>query len=189
MKYLLVGLGNIGEEYENTRHNIGFNIVDAIAKAHNAVFKLDRHASVAEVKYKSRTIILIKPTTFMNLSGKAVQYWLQKEHIPIENALILVDDLALPFETMRMKGKGSDGGHNGLKHIQATLGHANYARLRFGIGNNFSKGQQIDFVLGEWDRSEQEKLPALIDEAKEAALLFCTQPLERAVAFTNQNNK
>ena len=189
MKYLLVGLGNIGEEYENTRHNIGFKIVEAIAKAHNATFRLDRHASVAEITHKSRTVILIKPTTYMNLSGKAVQYWLQKENIPVENMLVLVDDLALPFETLRMKGKGSDGGHNGLKHIQATLGHANYARLRFGVGNNFAKGQQIHFVLGEWDRSEQEKLPALISKSQEASLLFCTQPLERAVAFTNQNNK
>lgn len=189
MKYLLVGLGNIGAEYENTRHNIGFKIADAIAAQFEAPFRLDRHAFVAELKYKSRTVILLKPTTYMNLSGKAVQYWLQKEKIPIENVLVLVDDLALPFETLRMKGKGSDGGHNGLKHIQATLGHANYARLRFGVGNNFAKGQQIDYVLGEWDRSEEDKLSALIDKSKDAALLFCTQPLERAVSFTNQNVK
>ncbi|MDR2964119.1 MAG: aminoacyl-tRNA hydrolase [Bacteroidales bacterium] len=186
MKYLIVGLGNIGEEYENTRHNIGFKVVDALAKAHNATFRLDRHAFVAEFSYKSRTIILIKPTTYMNLSGKALHYWAQKEKVPIENVLVVVDDLALPFETLRMKGKGSDGGHNGLKHIQATLGHQNYARLRFGVGNNFSKGQQIDFVLGEWNRSEEEQLPALIHKTAEAVLLFCTQALERAVMFTNQ---
>lgn len=161
MKYLIVGLGNIGAEYANTRHNIGFRILDALAEAANIEFKDARYGAVAEYKFKGRIFVLVKPNTYMNLSGKSVNYWLQKEKIPIENMMVLVDDLALPFETLRLRPKGSDAGHNGLKHINEILGHQNYNRLRFGIGADFSKGQQIDYVLGEWSPEELEKLPEL----------------------------
>lgn len=161
MKYLIVGLGNIGAEYQNTRHNIGFNILDALAESANLEFKDERYGAMTEYKFKGRTFILVKPSTYMNLSGKTVNYWLQKEKIPIENMLILVDDLALPFGTLRLRPKGSDAGHNGLKHINATLGHQNYARLRFGIGSDFHKGQQVDYVLGKWSEEEAKSLPKL----------------------------
>lgn len=155
MKYLIVGLGNPGKEYEQTRHNIGYMALDRFVESLNIEnkdkryeFSVERHAYMTEVKVKGRTLILIKPTTFMNLSGKAVRYWLDKEKIPIENLLIIVDDLALPLGTIRLRMGGSDGGHNGLKDIIATLGHNKFNRLRFGIGNDFAKGRQIDFVLG-----------------------------------------
>src|ERR1051326_5483352 len=155
-KFLFAGLGNIGEEYVDTRHNIGFKVVDALAKTAGVPFKADRLAAVAEIKFKGKILILIKPSTFMNLSGKAVNYWLQQEKIPLENLLVITDDLALPFGTLRLKGKGSDGGHNGLTSIIEHLGTAEFARLRFGIGNDFSKGKQSDHVLGNWS-SEEEK--------------------------------
>lgn len=161
MKYLIVGLGNIGAEYANTRHNIGFRILDALAETAKIEFKDARYGAVAEYKFKGRIFVLVKPNTYMNLSGKSVNYWLQKEKIPVENMMVLVDDLALPFETLRLRPKGSDAGHNGLKHINEILGHQNYNRLRFGIGADFSKGQQIDYVLGEWSPEELEKLPEL----------------------------
>lgn len=161
MKYLIVGLGNIGAEYHNTRHNIGFGILDALAETAKIEFKDARYGAMTEYKFKGRTYILVKPSTYMNLSGKAVNYWLQKEKIPVENMMILVDDLALPFGTLRLRPKGSDAGHNGLKHINETLGHQSYARLRFGIGNDFHKGQQVDYVLGKWSEEESEKLPDL----------------------------
>ncbi|MCQ2606115.1 MAG: aminoacyl-tRNA hydrolase [Bacteroidales bacterium] len=186
MKYLIVGLGNIGDEYVNTRHNIGFVLVDALAKTLNATFKVDRLASVATASYKSRQLVLIKPSTYMNLSGKAVHYWMQKEKIPIENVLVLVDDLALPFGTLRMKGKGSAGGHNGLKNIQELVGGENYARMRFGVGNNFSKGQQIDFVLGEWSDEEKTQIPVVAEKAVSAIQMFVTIGLEKAMTFANQ---
>ena len=148
MKYLIVGLGNIGPEYHETRHNIGFMAVDALAKAAGATFTDGRYGFTATLSVKGRQLLLLKPSTFMNLSGNAVRYWMQKENIPLENVLVVVDDLALPFGTLRLKGKGSDAGHNGLKHIAATLGTQNYARLRFGIGNDFPRGGQIDYVLG-----------------------------------------
>lgn len=185
MKYLIVGLGNIGSEYVNTRHNIGFQVLDALSKASNLVFKADRLAYVAEYSFKGRNLILIKPTTYMNLSGKAVNYWLQKEKIPIENLLVLVDDLALPFGTIRIKAKGSDGGHNGLSDIQNVLGHTNYARLRFGIGDNFSKGRQVDYVLGEWTSEEKKNLPERMDKMIEAVQSFVTIGLERTMNFYN----
>lgn len=161
MKYLIVGLGNIGAEYQNTRHNIGFSILDALAESANLEFKEERYGAMTEYKFKGRIFILVKPNTYMNLSGKSVNYWLQREKIPVENMMVLVDDLALPFGTLRLRPKGSDAGHNGLKHINQTLGHQNYARLRFGIGAEFSKGQQVDYVLGKWSMEESEKLPEL----------------------------
>lgn len=168
MKYLIIGLGNIGAEYANTRHNIGFKVLDALAKASNTVFTTDRLADVAEIKEKGRTLILVKPSTYMNLSGKAVNYWMQREKVDIENVFVVLDDLAIPFGTIRIRKKGSDGGHNGLKNINATLGHSEYARLRFGVGSDFSRGGQIDYVLGEWGKEENEKLPELIEKAVKA---------------------
>ena len=147
MKYLIVGLGNIGPEYQNTRHNIGFKVLDAFAKASNTVFEDMRYGAVATVKLKGRTLILLKPNTYMNLSGKAVSYWMQKEKIELSNLFVVVDDLALPFGTIRLRSKGSDGGHNGLKSINQLLGTQDYTRLRFGIGNEFPKGKQVDYVL------------------------------------------
>jgi len=161
MKYLIVGLGNIGAEYHNTRHNIGFNVLDELANTANIEFQTGRYGSICEYKFKGRQYVLVKPSTYMNLSGKAVNYWLQKEKIPVENMMIIVDDLALPFGTLRIKPKGSAAGHNGLKHINETLGHQNYTRLRFGIGSDYSKGQQIDFVLGKWCEEEKQDLPDL----------------------------
>lgn len=158
MKYLIVGLGNIGEEYRNTRHNIGFTVLDAMAEASNSVFTDRRYGAVTSVKYKGRVFILLKPSTYMNLSGDAVNYWLKKEKIPLSNMLLIVDDLALPLGTIRMKPKGSDGGHNGLLHINSVLGTDEYARIRVGIGNDFSKGRQRNYVLGSWTGEESELL-------------------------------
>jgi len=158
VKYLIVGLGNIGDEYQNTRHNIGFQVLDALAAASNAIFTPRRYGDVASFKYKGREFILIKPSTFMNLSGNAVNYWLTKEKISVENMLIIVDDLALPMGSIRMRPKGSDGGHNGLAHITSVLGTDEYARIRVGIGNNFSRGQQKNYVLGSWTSQEMKFL-------------------------------
>ena len=186
MKYLIVGLGNIGAEYAATRHNIGFKVLDAFAEASNTVFSSQRYGSVAEAKFKGRTLVLLKPSTYMNLSGKAVSYWMQAERIPVENVLVIVDDIALPFGTIRMRGKGSDGGHNGLKNIAELLGHSNYARLRFGIGGDFPKGFQVDYVLGEWTKEEQDLLPEKIEPAVEAIRAFATVGLERAMNGFNK---
>ena len=186
MKYLIVGLGNIGAEYRNTRHNIGFMVLDALAKASNIVFSDKRYGAVAEMSLKGRQLILLKPSTYMNLSGNAVRYWMQQEKIPLENVLIIVDDLALPIGTLRLKGKGSDAGHNGLKHIAATLGTQNYSRLRFGIGNDFPKGGQIDFVLGEFDDEARKILPERIELAGEIIKSFCLAGLNITM---NQYNK
>ena len=181
MKYLIVGLGNIGDKYQNTRHNIGFSILDALADKNKVEFKQDRLAFTAEWKFKGRKLILCKPTTYMNLSGKAVNYWLQKEKIPIENLLIIVDDLALPFGTIRIKKKGGDAGHNGLINIIETLGNQNFNRLRFGIGNDFSKGQQINHVLGEWDKEENEKLEERIKKVISSIKSFVTIGIDRTM--------
>jgi peptidyl-tRNA hydrolase, PTH1 family len=181
VKYLIVGLGNIGTEYANTRHNIGFKVLDALAKASNTVFSTDRHAYVAEAKYKSRTLVLIKPTTYMNLSGKAVSYWAQKEKIAPDNIFVISDDLALPFGTIRLRPKGSDGGHNGLKSINESLGHTNYPRLRFGIGNQFSQGKQVDYVLGEWSAEENELLENRILQCLGAIHAFVSIGLQKAM--------
>ncbi|MEN9700258.1 MAG: hypothetical protein RLZZ301_1456 [Bacteroidota bacterium] len=187
MKFLIVGLGNPGAEYSETRHNIGFKIVDQLAEEFGVSFRLDKTAWRAEAKYKGRTLILIKPITYMNLSGKAVNYWMQQEKITRSQLLVLTDDIALPFGTIRMKAKGSDGGHNGLKDIQATLNTQEYARLRFGVGADFSKGRQADYVLGEWKTDEKASLPLRIDVAASAVKSFIFEGL--ALAMTNWNNK
>lgn len=185
MKYLVVGLGNPGAKYENTRHNIGFKVVEAFAKEFDGKFSLDKQAEVAEVKFKGRTIILIKPTTYMNLSGKAVNYWMQQEKIPVDRILVITDDIALPFGKLRLKGKGSDGGHNGLKDIQATLNSAQYARLRFGVGNDFHKGRQSDYVLGEWTPEESDNLEERIKTSTEFIKGFTTIGLQRTMSNWN----
>ncbi len=187
MKYLIVGLGNIGPEYHETRHNIGFMILDAFAKASNVVFSDQRYGAVAKASVKGRQLFLLKPSTYMNLSGNAVRYWMQKENIPQENVLILVDDLALPFGTLRLKGKGSDAGHNGLKHIAQILGNQNYARLRFGIGNEFSRGQQVDYVLSLFDSEQMQLMPERLDVAIEIIKTFCLAGL--SIAMNQYNNK
>lgn len=186
-KFLIAGLGNIGDEYENTRHNIGFKVLDALAKENDLRFRTDRLASVAELKFKGRTLVLIKPSTYMNLSGKAVNYWMQAEKISRENLLVVTDDLAFPFGTIRLKGKGSDGGHNGLKSIQETLNSVEYARLRFGVGNEFSKGRQVEYVLGKWTKEEEEALEPRIKQAADMIKGFATIGLQ--LTMTNYNKK
>ena len=185
MKFLVVGLGNPGKEYEETRHNIGFRVVDEMARELGATFTLDKAAFRAEAKFKGRTIILIKPITFMNLSGKAVNYWMQAEKIDQKNLLVITDDIALPFGKLRMKGKGSDGGHNGLKDIQAVLKTVEYTRLRFGVGNDFSKGRQADYVLGEWSKDEQLALPERIQTATEFIKSFSFVGLDMTMTTWN----
>lgn len=165
MKYLIVGLGNIGSEYADTRHNIGFNIADELVKKAGGTFSLLRYAYYSEFKHRGKTVYVIKPSTYMNLSGKAVNYWMQELKIPLEKVLVIVDDLALPLETIRLKPKGSSAGHNGLKSIEALCGGQNYPRLRFGVGDNFPKGRQADYVLSPFDKDEQPLLPALIDRS------------------------
>ena len=187
MKYLITGLGNIGEEYRNTRHNIGFTVLDALAKASNIVFTDGRYGATASMSVKGRQLLLLKPSTYMNLSGNAVRYWMQQEKIPLENVLIVVDDLALPFGTLRLKGKGSDAGHNGLKHIAATLGTQNYARLRFGIGNDFPRGGQIDFVLGHFSEEDTRLMPERLEMAGEIVKSFCLAGLN--ITMNQYNNK
>ena len=171
-KFLIIGLGNVGDSYRNTRHNIGFKILDALAGASNISFEPNRYAYTLKLKIKGRTVVLIKPTTFMNLSGKALNYYLQSEKIEPENLLILTDDLALPFGTLRMRTKGSHGGHNGLKHIIQTLNSATFSRIRFGVGNEFSKGKQVDYVLGQWSDEEESVLIERIDTAIEMIKSF-----------------
>lgn len=185
MKYLVAGLGNIGKEYDNTRHNVGFMILDALAGASNIVFEDRRYGFVAEYKFKSRIFVLLRPTTFVNLSGRAVNYWLKKEDIPLSNLLVVCDDLALPFGTIRVKAQGSDGGHNGLRNINEVLGTREYARLRFGIGDNFHKGYQIDYVLGKWTKEEEKGLPPLIDTSIEVIKSFGTLGIERTMNLYN----
>lgn len=186
MKYLIIGLGNIGPEYADTRHNIGFMIADELAKQSHSSFFNMRLAYYTEFAFKSRKIFVIKPTTYMNLSGKAVNYWMQELQIPAENILVIVDDLALPFGTVRLKPKGSAAGHNGLKSIEGVLGGADYARLRFGIGDNFPKGRQVDFVLSGFDPDEQKELPALIDRSVEFINSFVSVGLELTMTRFNK---
>jgi PTH1 family peptidyl-tRNA hydrolase len=186
MKYLIVGLGNIGPEYADTRHNIGFMILDELVKQENNKFYNMRLAYYAEVPYKSRMLHLIKPTTFMNLSGKALNYWMNELKIPVENVLVLVDDIALPLGTLRLKPKGSAAGHNGLKHIEMTLGHNEYARLRFGISDHFPKGRQVDYVLSGFDKDEQPELPALIGRSIEMIKSFVTVGTELTMTRFNK---
>ncbi|MES2373213.1 MAG: aminoacyl-tRNA hydrolase [Bacteroidota bacterium] len=184
-KFLIIGLGNIGDEYRHTRHNIGFDVVSAFVLKHNAFFKTDRLAEVAEVKWKGKIFICIKPTTYMNLSGKALKYWLDKEKIEIANTLTIVDDLALPLNKLRLRGSGSDAGHNGLSDIQLTLGTDQYPKLRFGIGNNFPKGRQVDFVLGKWTPEEAPIIQKKIEKCVEVIESFATIGLERTMSSTN----
>src|SRR6478609_8879118 len=174
MKYLIAGLGNIGPEYELTRHNIGFLILDRIADNHKLKFETHRLAEKVELKYKGRQLHLIKPNTYMNLSGKAIAYWLQELKIPKENLLVIVDDIALPFGSLRMRTKGSAAGHNGLKNIELLLNGQDYSRLRFGIGNDYARGQQADFVLSNFSKEEINALPPLMDKATETIFSFCT---------------
>lgn len=187
MKYLIAGLGNIGETYKNTRHNIGFNVLDALAVEFKTDFRDRRYAFISEFRFKGRIFYLIKPSTYVNLSGKAVNYWLKKNKIPIENLLVVLDDLSLPFGTLRLKPSGSDGGHNGLIHISETLGTQNYARLRFGIGSDFPKGYQVEYVLGKWDDSEKELLPERILKANEMIKAFGTMGID--LTMSRYNNK
>ena len=186
MKFLIAGLGNIGPEYELTRHNIGFLTLDRLADNHKVDFSTERLADRAELKYKGKQMHLIKPNTFMNLSGKAIAYWLQELKIPKENLLVVVDDIALPFGSLRLRQKGSPAGHNGLKNIELLLGGQDYSRLRMGIGNNYSKGQQVDFVLSKFEQEEFDALPALMDKAIEMTLSFCTIGVERTMNFFNK---
>lgn len=184
-KYLIAGLGNIGAEYVNTRHNIGFKVLDNMAKQEGASFETAKLGAVAQVKLKGRTVFLLKPNTYMNLSGKAVKYWLDKENIPLENLLVVTDDLNLAFGTIRIKAKGSDGGHNGLKSIQQVLNTADYPRFRFGISDDFKKGRQVDYVLGEWDEMEKAKLPERLDMAAEATKSFVLAGLADTMSAFN----
>jgi PTH1 family peptidyl-tRNA hydrolase len=185
MSYLIVGLGNIGAEYADTRHNIGFMILDAWVQASNVSFETARYGSVCEVRHRGRKIVLLKPSTYMNLSGKAVNYWMQKEKIPLENLLIVVDDIALPLGTLRMRMKGSDGGHNGLKDISYVLNSINYSRLRIGIGDSFSQGRQIDYVLGSWSDEEKKVLPDVTERAVDACKSFVAAGVERTMNIYN----
>ncbi|WP_426432137.1 aminoacyl-tRNA hydrolase [Winogradskyella sp. HB-48] len=171
-KFLIVGLGNIGEKYHNTRHNIGFKILDFLASKEETTFETQKLGDVTTIKVKGRTLILLKPNTYMNLSGKAVKYWLEKEKIPLSNLLVITDDLNLPFGTLRLKTKGSDGGHNGLKDIQDKLQTTNYNRFRFGISDSFSKGRQVDYVLGEWNDDENSKLEERLKTSTELVKSF-----------------
>ena len=184
-KFLIVGLGNIGIEYKHTRHNIGFDVVEAFVLKHGGFFKLDRLAEVAEVKWKGKIFICVKPTTYMNLSGKAFKYWFDKEKISIENTLTIVDDLALPISKLRLRASGSDAGHNGLKDIQLMLATDQYPKLRFGIGNNFSKGMQAEFVLSKWLPAEQLIVNKKIDKCIEVIESFAAIGLERTMNTVN----
>jgi PTH1 family peptidyl-tRNA hydrolase len=186
-KYLIAGLGNIGAKYHHTRHNIGFEVLDHLVDGSGTFFSSGRYADVAQMRVKNAQLVLIKPTTYMNLSGKAVNYWLQQEKIPLQNLLVVVDELALPLGALRLKAKGSDGGHNGLKHINQVLGRQDYARLRFGIGNDFPKGQQVNFVLGEWTAPEKKILEPRIQEASEAIKTFCLAGIN--VAMNKHNGQ
>ena len=184
-KFLIVGLGNVGAEYNHSRHNIGFDVLDAFVIKNNGQYKLDRLAYVSEVKWKGRVFICIKPTTYMNLSGKAFTYWLNKEKIEIENSLTIVDDLALPLNKLRLRASGSDAGHNGLRDIQLMLGTDKYPKLRFGIGNNFPKGMQVEFVLGKWFPEEKPIVIKKIEMAVEVIEQFSAIGIEKAMNFAN----
>jgi len=187
LKYLIAGLGNMGDEYHDTRHNIGFNILDAFAEASNISFNDKRYGFTTEYSYKSRTLLLLKPSTYVNRSGLAINYWLKKAKIPITNLLVLLDDISLPFGTIRLRPKGGDGGHNGLFHISNVLGTGEYARLRFGIGNNYFKGQQVNYVLSQWTDEEKKLLPEKLNTCIEIIKSFGTIGLE--LTMTKYNKK
>ena len=187
MKYLIVGLGNIGEEYAATRHNVGFQVVDQLAKESDATWKSVTLGSMTEIKHKGRTLLLLKPNTYMNLSGKAIAYWIQKEKIQIENCLVILDEIQLDLGTIRLRGKGTDGGHNGLKSIQEVLGTTEYPRLRIGIGKNFNLGGQVNYVLGAWNKEEQKVLPDILKAAGEAVKLFAAIGHKLAMETVNKS--
>ena len=186
MKFLIAGLGNIGDEYAHTRHNIGFDVVDALVAKHKGTWRVDRLASVAEIKIKGKTLICIKPSTYMNLSGKAVKYWMDKEKISLPHVLVIMDELAIPIEKIRLRPTGSDGGHNGLTSIQEALQTVNYPRLRFGIGNNFSKGMQVDYVLGKWFPEQVPVVNKKIDASIEIIEEFVLAGLDRTMNKANK---
>lgn len=185
-KFLIAGLGNIGSEYNGTRHNIGFQVVDYLAQKHSALFQTGRLADVSHFKLKGKILVVIKPTTYMNLSGRAVKYWLDKEKIPPENLLVILDDLAIPLSKLRLRPSGSDGGHNGLKSIQESLASVNYPRLRFGIGATYPKGRQVEFVLGKWDEAE---IPTVKKKIEKSAELIETYVLRGLATAMNEVNK
>ena len=189
MNYLVVGLGNIGAEYADTRHNVGFMVLDAWASAAGATFTTQRYGDVAEVSFKGRGITLLKPSTYMNLSGNAVRYWVNKLKLPLENVIVICDDLNLPFGTLRMRKKGSDGGHNGLKNIQELLETQEYPRIRIGIGNDFQKGRQVDFVIGPMSAEEKEKMPEICDSVIDGVKAFVTIGIDRAMNCFNTAKK
>jgi PTH1 family peptidyl-tRNA hydrolase len=184
-KFLIIGLGNIGADYAHTRHNIGFDIADAFVKKHGGTWRLDRLAEISEVKIKGRTIMLIKPTTYMNLSGRAFRYWMEKEKVDLSNTFTLVDDMALPLDRLRVRPSGSHAGHNGLRDIESVLGHNAYPRLRFGIGNDFPQGRQVDFVLGRWNEQEQSLVHQKIEASISVVETFVLQGLEAAMNIFN----
>ncbi len=184
-KFLIVGLGNIGDKYTNTRHNIGFKILDEVAEEHNVAFETDKLGDVTTFRFKGRTFVLLKPSTFMNLSGKAVKYWMDKEKIGIDNLLVVTDDLNIDFGTIRVKAKGSDGGHNGLKDIQEKLNTTKYPRFRFGVGANYSKGRQVDYVLGEWDKEETSQLIERLPTSAKVITSFGTAGLANTMNTFN----
>ncbi len=188
-KFLIVGLGNPGAEYKYTRHNAGFLVADALADALDTTFKPDRYAQVAKGKYRGKQVVIIKPQTYMNLSGKAVRYWMEKENIPPENILVIADDLHLPLGQIRLRGKGSHGGHNGLKDIIEKLKTENFPRLRLGIGKDFAPGEQVDYVLGRWTDEEVEKLPEIIDRSLDAIASFMRDGLQKAMTLYNRKTK
>jgi len=185
-KYLIVGLGNIGSDYTGTRHNIGFDVADELVKKHGGAFRLDRLAEIAEIRWKGQILVCIKPTTFMNLSGKAVKYWMDKEKIPLENVLVVLDELALPLSKFRLRPGGSAAGHNGLRSIEEVLGTNSYPRLRFGIGNDFPKGKQVDHVLGRWKEDELPLVRLKVEKSVELIESFATSGIERTM--TQYNN-
>ncbi len=185
VKYLITGLGNIGPEYENTRHNIGFMVLDELAKTKEVTFESGRYGDRTQFRFKGRTFILLKPSTYMNLSGKAIHYWLTKEKIDIDRLLVITDDVALPLGTLRLKARGSDGGHNGLANIISVLGTSNFPRLRFGIGNDFPKGTQVQFVLGKWEPEEMEVIQPLLKKCVDLVTSFGTIGIERTMNYFN----
>ncbi len=185
-KYLIAGLGNPGAEYELTRHNIGFLVLDQLAEGAGVVFRSGRYGAIADTRLKNKSLLLLKPATFMNLSGKALRYWMQEHQVPLENVLVIMDDLALPLGQLRLRGKGSDGGHNGLKSINEVIGSQDYARLRFGIGNEYAKGYQVDYVLGKWSDEEWKLLPEKISTACDAVNAFVLSGLAASMSRYNQ---
>ena len=185
MKYLIVGLGNIGDEYVGTRHNIGFRMIDAFAATKETVWEDKRYGAVARCRVKNAELVLLKPSTYMNLSGNAVRYWLTQEKIPVENLLVLVDDLNIAFGSIRIRKQGSNGGHNGLGNIQSVLGTENYARVRFGIGNAYTRGAQINFVLGHWTDEEEQIMPERLALVSEIIPAFCLQGIDKTMNLYN----